>query len=215
MSKRKFSGFAGKGYYIALILCAVAIGISGYLYYANNNQEANSENPKTELVGATEGNAGVMPTAPSQPQTTTQPDKTDTRPQKRTAPVAGETVSGYAVDALSYNQTTRDWRTHNGIDIAAAAGTEVCAAAEGSVYGVYEDETMGTTVVIHHAGGYTTSYSSLAKEVAVKAGDQVAAGQTIGKVGNTALLENAIGDHLHFSVSCGNQSVDPAEFLKD
>ena len=41
MSKNKFSGnISGKGYYIALILCAVAIGISGYLYYRNTNEPA-------------------------------------------------------------------------------------------------------------------------------------------------------------------------------
>ena len=216
MSKRKFSGSVnGKGYYIALILCAVAIGISGYLYYANQSAKDASADSQAELVGATDG-VGTVATGPSQTQEPTGTQQApDTRPAKRTAPVSGETVSGYAMDALSYNQTTRDWRTHNGIDIAAEAGTPVCAAAEGSVYAVYEDETLGTTVVIHHEGGYTTSYSSLDQEVTVKAGDQVSAGQTIGAVGNTALLENAIGDHLHFAVSCGNEPVDPESFLGD
>ena len=40
MSNKKFGrGFNGKGYYIALILCALAIGISGYLYYRNDTVE--------------------------------------------------------------------------------------------------------------------------------------------------------------------------------
>ena len=39
MSKKKFSGINGKGYYIALILCAAAIGISGYLYYQNAQEQ--------------------------------------------------------------------------------------------------------------------------------------------------------------------------------
>ena len=215
MSKRKFSGSTnGKGYYIALILCAVAIGISGYLYYTNQGAKTASAGEKAELVGATEGGVEAVATNPG--QTTTQSGTApDTRPAKRMAPVSGETVSSFAMEALSYNQTTRDWRTHNGIDVAAAAGTEVCAAAEGSVYGVYEDESLGTTVVIHHAGGYTTSYSSLDKETLVKAGDQVEAGQVIGKVGNTAMVESAIGDHLHFAVSCGNEPVDPVAFLAE
>ena len=119
----------------------------------------------------------------------------------------------YAMETLGYNQTTRDWRVHDGIDVAAEAGTAVCAAADGQVYTVYDDESMGMTVVIRHEGGYTTRYASLDAEVAVKAGDQVAAGDVIGKVGNTALLECGIGDHLHFSVSCGGTAVDPAEFL--
>ena len=117
------------------------------------------------------------------------------------------------MDCLSYNPTTRDWRVHDGMDIAAEAGTAVCAAADGTVYTTYTDDTMGTTVVIRHDGGYVTVYSSLDSALSVAAGDTVTLGQTIGTVGNTALLESAIGDHLHFSVSCNDKSVDPAQFL--
>ena len=117
------------------------------------------------------------------------------------------------MDALIYNQTTRDWRVHNGIDIAAEAGTSVCAAADGTVYTIYTDETMGTTVVIRHTGGYMTRYSSLAAEVSVQVGQAVTAGQVIGAVGNSALLETAMGDHLHFSVTLNGEAVDPEEFL--
>lgn len=130
-------------------------------------------------------------------------------------PLSGKTVADYCMETLSYNATTRDWRTHNGVDIAAEAGTKVCAAAAGTVYTVYDDETMGTTVVINHDGGYTTHYSSLAQEVSVIAGDEVKVGQEIGAVGATALLETAMGDHLHFAVSCNGKPVDPAEFLPE
>ena len=128
-------------------------------------------------------------------------------------PVDGETVMEYAMDCLSYNPTTRDWRVHNGIDIAAPEGAPVYAAADGTVYTVFEDETMGTTVVLRHAEGYTTRYSSLAKEVSVAPGQIVLSGDQIGIVGKTAMLETAIGDHVHFSVTCNGESVDPAEFL--
>ena len=128
-------------------------------------------------------------------------------------PLAGEITKDYAMDCLSYNETTRDWRVHNGVDIAAQEGTPVCAAADGTVYTVYNDETMGMTVVIRHDGGYITKYASLAEDVSVKAGDKVTAGQTIGQVGSTALLENAVGDHLHFSVTCNGELMNPKDFL--
>ncbi len=222
MSKNKFSAsFSGKGYYIALILCAVAIGITGYLYYRNAEEApAQLQNPTLEADAtlddnvqavATEGKTTTNETDPVAPPT--QSPATGKKPTKTAKPVSGETVAPYSMDALHYNQTTRDWRVHDGMDIAAASGTDVCAAADGTVYTVYEDETMGMTVVISHEGGYTTKYSSLAAEVPVKAGDAVTAGQVIGCVGNTALLENAIGDHVHFSVSCGGQLIDPAQFL--
>ena len=47
----------------------------------------------------------------------------------------------------------------------------------------------------------------------IKPGDTVTAGQTIGAVGNTALMESAIGDHLHFAVTCDGKAVNPADFL--
>lgn len=215
MSKQK-KFFNGKGYYIALILGAVAIGVSGYLYYANANKPEDTQvanQGQSALVGATQTDGTVAPetTNPAPTEPVQQPQK----PATRLAPVTGETIVSHAVDALCYNPTTRDWRIHNGIDIAAAAGTKVRAAADGTVHAVYEDETMGMTVVIHHDGGYTTTYSALAEELSVKAGDQVSAGQTIGQVGNSALMETAVGDHLHFAVSCGEKIVDPAEFLAE
>ena len=149
---------------------------------------------------------------PAEQADATEPSKTESRV---VMPVSGTMAAPYAVDALAYNQTTRDWRTHKGMDIAAQAGTQVVAAKDGAVYSVYEDETMGMTVVITHAGGYTTYYSSLAEEVAVKPGDTVTAGDPIGTVGCTALLESAIGEHLHFAVTCSGESVDPAEFLAE
>ena len=222
MSKKKFSdSISSKGYYIALVLCALAIGITGYLYYRNMDSEAAqlqqptsaviSNMPDKQDVEAVATTPGSSKT--EQPEPTPGSNEPAKKPAKTVSPVVGETVATYSMDALHYNPTTRDWRVHNGMDIAAEAGTEVCAAADGTVYTVYEDETMGTTVVITHDGGYTTRYASLAQEVSVQAGDSVKAGQVIGMAGNTALLETAVGDHVHFSVSCDGKPVDPADFL--
>lgn len=217
MRNKKTSGnLSGKGYYIALVLCAVAIGISGFLYYRNVNEKEPQLNTPTLDVGAVEQEAtkdvAAVATEPGKEATKT-PEPLPAKPKKTVSPVEGKTVSVYAMDCLSYNQTTRDWRTHDGVDIAAKAGAQVSAAADGTVYTVYEDDTMGTTVVIRHDDGYVTRYASLDEKVAVSAGDSVTAGQKIGAVGNTALLESAIGDHIHFSVTCNDTPVNPAEFL--
>ncbi len=219
MSNKKFTN--GKGYYIALALCAVAIGVSGYLYYSHANEDTQLENPDVtvnQTVAPGEQDLPVIATQPTQegtkPAETTLPPATVTRKPLQTAsPVEGEIVMVYAMDNLGYNPTTRDWRVHNGVDIAAEEGTSVCAAADGTVYTVYEDDTMGTTVVIRHQDGYITKYASLAQETSVKAGDTVKLGQQIGYVGSTALLESAIGTHVHFSVTCNDEPLDPADFL--
>ncbi len=192
--------FAGKGYYIALAACALIIAISGFVYF----RSASSEPQQPDAVV----NATVDQTIPdgTDPSEATQPLKTG-------LPLEGQTVLGYSVDALSYDPTTRDWRTHDGIDIAAETGTPVCAAAAGVVESAYTDDNMGTTVVIRHEGGYVTTYSSLDAELAVAAGDTVTLGQTIGKVGSTAMLETALGDHVHFCVTLDGQSMDPELFF--
>ena len=209
MSKKFNFGrkIAGKGYYIALILCAVAIGISGYLYYRAVSQPEDPQLGGSNIVSPGED---VQAGATLPGNNTTEPAK---RPYPIGRPVSGETTKDYAMACLSYNETTRDWRVHNGIDIAADAGTKVSAAAAGTVKDVFKDDTMGYTVVIQHEGGYATQYASLAETVSVKVGDTVAMGDVIGTVDNTALLETAQGDHLHFSVMLNGQPIDPVAFL--
>lgn len=217
-NEKSYGRVFGKGYYIAL-LCAAAIGLCGFLYYRSTGNEPLVHNDPTLNAGATmpaddvqAGIAGPQTLTPEGEQTqpgTTNPKK----PLKTGSPVEGQTVAVFSVDALCYNQTTRDWRTHDGMDIAAEQGTKVCAAADGEVYTVYEDDELGMTVVIRHDGGYVTKYASLSEQVAVAPGDPVRLGQTIGTVGTSALLETAAGDHVHFSVSQNDQPVDPAAFL--
>ena len=208
--KKIWQHIAGKGYYIALILCIAAIGITGYLYYRN---ATDTENP--QLAGPDGDGHQVIATQPGgAPSGTEAPTATQPKKLKTGLPVSGETVMGYSMEALCYNATTRDWRVHNGMDITAEAGTPVCAAADGVVYTTYTDETMGTTVVIRHDGGYVTTYASLDAKTEVAPGDKVTLGQTIGYVGNTALLESAIGDHVHFCVSLDDVLMDPEEFLQ-
>ena len=218
-NKKSAGGMFGKGYYIALILCAAAIGITGYLYYQNANEDEPvlREEPTGEFVSATSGEEDVAVFA-TEPQETTPQTEEHTQPTQKRAiktgsPISGETAFGYSMEALSYNQTTRDWRTHDGVDIAAETGTNVTAAADGQVYTVYDDDAMGTTVVIRHEGGYTTRYASLSPELQVKVGDTVTLGQVIGTVGETAMVESVLGPHVHFSVTYQDLPMDPAEFL--
>ena len=202
--------FGGRGYYIGLILCAAAIGITGFVYRAGREEPAvQTANTPASITG--EAKLPTRDTAPAQSTAATEPTAGKL---KTCLPVQGEVLSPYAMEVLSYNQTTRDWRIHNGIDLAAPTGTQVVAAADGEVYTVYEDDTMGTTVVIRHDGGYTTRYCSLAAEVAVSAGQPVTMGQPIGAVGTTALMENALGDHVHFSVMKDDEPVDPMSFIQ-
>ena len=221
MSDNKRSRRGGQGYYIALILCAAAIGITGYVYHRNTNLPEPVSQTETAAevpaLGTQTEDVPVIATQPPKVATGTAPAATtppaEKKPMQTMSPVAGESIFGYSMEALSYNQTTRDWRVHNGVDLAAEAGAEVKAAADGQVYTVFEDDAMGTTVVIRHADGYTTKYASLAENVSVKPGDTVTMGQVIGYASDSAIVESTLGTHVHFGVTCNDAPVDPAEFL--
>lgn len=209
-----------KGYYIALILCAIAVWITGYVFFRSTNQvqEASLQETYQDVPVGTIGTEDV-PVIATQPHDTvpattqTVPATTERKTLKTMSPVEGAPIFGYSMEALSYNQTTRDWRVHNGIDLAAEAGTPVMAAADGEVYTVYEDDAMGHTVVIRHNDGYTTCYSSLSDQVSVKPGDKVTIGDTIGYAADSAIVESTLGSHVHFSVTHYDEAMDPEEFL--
>ena len=213
-----------RGLALALALCAAAVGITGYVYYrsADQVQEAAVQETYEDVLVGTLGTEDI-PVIATQPQTTTGtapattettvPETTQKKILKTMSPVKGDPIFGYSMEALSYNQTTRDWRVHNGIDLAAGDSESVMAAADGEVYTVFEDNAMGHTVVIRHNDGYTTCYSSLSESVAVKPGDKVTMGDTIGYAADSAIVESTLGSHVHFSVTHYDEPMDPNEFL--
>lgn len=233
--------FGGMGFYIALLVCAIAAGVVGY--YALVSNEAEVQDNQVQTVDQQEENDAVAVDVPEdepakpvisdepvvveslQPADDVQESTEASAPvtenesvptggtMETVNPVMGDTVSVFSVDTLTYDETLGDWRTHDGMDIQATAGTAVAAAAAGTVLSVTEDGLLGTMVVIDHHNGYTTTYASLQPETEVLAGDEVSAGTVIGTVGNTSLSEAGLGAHLHFAVSKDGVPVNPEDFL--
>jgi len=96
-------------------------------------------------------------------------------------------------------------RFHRGVDVRAAYGTEVPAVAQGTVVFAGEQGGYGTTVVVEHPQGLRTRYAHLSASV-VRVGDQVTAGQPIGRVGSSG---RSTGAHLHFEVEQAGRRIDP------
>ena len=117
----------------------------------------------------------------------------------------------------TYSDETRSEDTsRRGIDINAAVGTTVKAAAEGKVEEVSSNTTDGTYVVIAHANGLKTKYANLSEDVKVAAGDTVSAGTEIGTVGNSSgiFTSKICGDVLNVQVQDANgNDVDPGAYF--
>lgn len=240
--RRVRRSFGGKGLAIALALGVTALAVAGYgrLIPRAAAPEAESSVTAQPAEAASRPQTSVTPQqpvreepaqTPAEPaapvqsivelplyeeifedepaQETVAPEP----PQLIVAPVLGETVAAFSVNELRYNETLGDWRTHDGVDIAAAEGEGVVAACSGTVVSVTDDDLMGTTVVLEHDDGYQTTYANLRSDPPVAQGQYVSAGQLIGAVGSTALIESAEGPHLHFSVTRDGDAVNPEEFL--
>ncbi len=255
-----FTAFvSGKGFYLVVLLCLIAIGISGWLLVRSARETAedltvtaagNTQLPEAVVspsappkVSAKPSQAPEVSVKPSQspavtaapapspsakPSASAAPSATPAptpapspspslAPASRvfTWPVNGAVIAPFSVEALAYDETMRDWRVHEGIDVFAAEGTRVLAAAAGTVSEVYSDELMGTTMTVDHGQGLVSVYSNLAPETAASAGDEVFTGDIIGAVGSDAAAESGRDSHLHFAMYKDGKPVDPEGYLPD
>jgi murein DD-endopeptidase MepM/ murein hydrolase activator NlpD len=239
---RRFFAFLGRqGFYLTLLLCVGVIGLTALIFSSTWRKasrpaaetgmsvrltapplttwlpaDAGTEEPAETWSGLPE--AAPEPEDPPEPglPETEDPDApaaAETMAQVFRWPLSGEIERGYAWDRLVYDRTMGDWRTHDGLDIAGGLGARVCAAADGVVEQIYEDERMGTVVVLYHGGGLRSLYANLAAVPTVQVGDEIRVGDVLGSIGTTALAERGDVTHLHFGMSVDGVDLDPTEYM--
>ena len=228
----------GKGFYIALALCVAGTGTAAWLAVNrtiddidDRNQQILDSRPQTEDFSSSEeaetdqeglsissdGDSSSSGSSQSQePAAQPSGESVSSVPQSESVlqfslPVAGEKLKAYSDGQLVQDETLGEWRTHDGLDLKAAKGTPVYAAGEGTVASVKEDGLWGTVVTIDHANGLSTVYCGIA-DIQVHEGDEVAARQQIGAVGQIP-CELAQEDHLHFAVQKDGKWLDPLSSL--
>ncbi len=108
------------------------------------------------------------------------------------------------------NPFTGEMSFHSGMDISASPGVPIRATADGIVSHAGWTAHSGYLVVIEHGCGFTTVYAHNKKN-AVKAGETVNRGETIGYVGSTG---KSTGPHVHYEVWEKGKSVNPKKFLQ-
>ncbi|MBO5006286.1 MAG: M23 family metallopeptidase [Clostridia bacterium] len=131
-------------------------------------------------------------------------------------PVSGTLIKDYSADIPVFSLTMEDYRVHCGIDISADAGANVLAAASGTISKVEFDPLMGQTVQITHNGGYVTTYRNLQTKMpeGIEVGASVDAGDVIGYVGDTALIEISDSPHLHLEMTKDDKNINPLSLIK-
>ena len=103
-----------------------------------------------------------------------------------------------------------DPHSHPFIDIAAAEGTVVKAALDGTVIHAGWDKDSGYTIYIQHEGELITAYKNTST-LTTKEGNRVKAGAPIAVLG--ASNEESTGSHLHFELWHNGESIDPTQYL--
>lgn len=98
---------------------------------------------------------------------------------------------------------------HQGIDIGASTGTNIVAAASGTVTISTYSYSAGNYIMINHGGGVSTVYMHCSQLLA-SVGDTVKQGQVIAKVGSTGY---STGPHLHFGVRLNGSYVNPTKYV--
>jgi len=107
------------------------------------------------------------------------------------------------------NPFTGNLRLHQGLDLAAPAGTEVYAAGDGIVTEIGEDSVYGNYIVIKHGGDWASLYGHLQK-IGISLRSTVKSGMLIGWVGSTG---QSTGPHLHFELRQNGKARDPDKYL--
>lgn len=128
-----------------------------------------------------------------------------------TKTVAGGTTTTKTVAAEKNNPPAEadQMQFHKGLDIAVAYGSDVRAAAAGTIIFSGQKGGYGNCVIVSHGNGLATLYGHLSQLVS-KVNDKVKVGQVIAKSGNSG---RSTGPHLHYEVHKNNTPINPKLFM--
>ena len=224
-------------YYIVLGICVLVIGAASFLSYRSiQNAISKEETPEEPNAGNVVDNDldNITETDKTEQDVTEtekkEEDITEDKQQENVEqeqekqpvvetksyvkPVDGEIMVGFSLETPVYSTTLKDWRIHDGIDIAADLGTNVVAVNDGVVESIESDDLFGIVVTIKHTDGKKSVYANLEDSVELEKGQIINRSDIVGKVGNTAIYEISDGPHLHFEMSENGEKIDPTTVIK-
>ena len=199
--------------YLSAIIVLLSISVVLIITAVNNRANKPSvDTPAPPPVTETPKPQGTTP--PPQTGENDKPTLNNTIPEFA-LPVGGVLSQKHSVDAQVFSPTLNEYRVHLGIDIATEEAAPVFAMAAGTVAQIWEDPMMGWSVALSHTGDAVTVYKNLSKQFAdgITVGAEVEAGQLLGSIGDTAMIEIAEEPHLHVEMTVKGLQVDPLEYF--
>jgi murein DD-endopeptidase MepM/ murein hydrolase activator NlpD len=219
----------GRGFYIVLAACIAAVCVAAWSAAAtissveeditsssDYNQQAEVSSQKPPVSSMEEVLQNVSDVSDTRPPASSEQKTSSENVSSKTAvtftmPINGNVGKSFSDSALQYSKTYGDMRLHLGVDLQAKEGTEVKAAAGGTVTEVRDDALWGKTVVIDHGFGITVHYCGL-KNVTTQKGEKLASGTKIGEVGIVP-CECEDKPHVHIAVVKNGKYISPLELL--
>ena len=197
--------------YLSAIIVLLSVSVVLIITAVNNRANKaplNTTPPTVTDAPAPEG------TTPPQGNQTDKPTQGNTLPEFA-LPVGGVLSKKHSVDTQVFSPTLNEYRVHLGIDIATEEAAPVFAMAQGTVAQIWEDPMMGWNLAISHTGDAVTVYKNLSKQFAdgIAVGAEVEAGQLLGSIGDTAMIEIAEEPHLHVEMTVKGLQVDPLDYF--
>lgn len=128
-------------------------------------------------------------------------------------PIKGKIVLDYSMDKPVYFKTLAQYKCNPALLIAGKKDTDVISAADGTIQKIDKDVETGVTITASVGDGYKLIYGQL-KDVKVKEGEAIKAGQVIGKLAEPTKYYKEEGTNLFFKVVEGEESVNPLLLLQ-
>ena len=197
--------------YLSAIIVLLSISVVLIVTAVNNRANKLPQDTTPPTVTQTPESEG---TTPPQIDNTDKPTLNNTVPEFA-LPVSGVLSKKHSVDTQVFSPTLNEYRVHLGIDIATEEAAPVFAMAAGTVAQIWEDPMMGWSVAVSHTGDAVTVYKNLSKQLAdgITVGAEIEAGQLLGSVGDTAMIEIAEEPHIHVEMTVKGIQVDPLEYF--
>lgn len=209
--------------YYGVMIVGFAIFLAFMAYYSVKFKEkrdlAKQEVKLNESVvnsatqGTTATTAATTSATTESTETMSQPTLTYNETTKLQWPTTGNILMPYSTTSTVYFETLDQYRINPGILIEAKEGSDVKAVKEARVEDVRKTSDYGQTITLDIGGGYSAVFGQL-KNVSVKTGQSVKAGQVIAQVNAPTDYFTLEGTHLFYEMMKDKKPVNPTNYLK-